>query len=84
MLIGLFWHSTYLLLLGQMLLIFEMSFDGIKHSAGLLYKIKFYLFIVRRFFLLIHFLVVEDHESPKSTCHVLHVPLTLECVRILS
>ena len=40
--------------------------------------------MVRCFFLLIHFLVVEDYELPKSTSHILGAPLTLECVRILS
>ena len=34
------------------------------------------------FILLIHFLVAEDYELPKSTSHILSVPLTLECVRI--
>ena len=36
------------------------------------------------FFSLTHFLVVEDYELPKSTSHILSVPLNLECVRILS
>ena len=40
------------------------------------------LFMVRCFFLLIHFL--EDHELPESTSHILSVPLNLECARILS
>ena len=40
--------------------------------------------MVRCFFLLIHFLVVEDYELPKSASHILSVPLTMECVRILS
>ena len=40
--------------------------------------------MVRCFFLLIHFLVVEDYELPKSTSHILSVPVTMECVRILS
>ena len=40
--------------------------------------------MVRCFFLLIHFLVVEDYELPKSTSHILSVPLNLECVRIPS
>ena len=42
------------------------------------------LFMVKCFFLLIHFLVAEDHELPESTSHILSVPLNLECVRILS
>ena len=33
---------------------------------------------------MIHLLVVEDYELPKNTSQVLSVPLTLECVRILS
>ena len=61
-----------------------MSFDGIEHAAGLLHKVKFLLFMVRYFFLLIHSLIVEDYESPKSTSHVLSIPLNLESVRILS
>ena len=40
--------------------------------------------MVRCFFLLIHFLVVEDYELPESTSHILSVPIHLECVRILS
>ena len=39
--------------------------------------------MVRCFLLLIHFLVVEDYELPKSTSHILSVPLTLECVNHL-
>ena len=50
----------------------------------LLYKINFYCVYGNFFFLLSHFLVVEDYELSKSTSHVLSVPLTLECVRILS
>ena len=40
--------------------------------------------MVRWFFLLIHFLIVEDYELPKSIIRILSVPLTLECVRIIS
>ena len=40
-------------------------------------KLNFILFMVRCFFLLIHLLVVEDYESPKSASHILSVPLTL-------
>ena len=47
-------------------------------------KLNFILFMVTCFFLLIHFLVLEDYELPKSTSHILSVPLNLECVRILS
>ena len=36
------------------------------------------------FFLFIHFLVVEDYELPKSTSHILSVPITLEWIQILS
>ena len=32
---------------------------------------------------MIHFLVVEDYESTQSISHILSVPLTLECDRIL-
>ena len=35
--------------------------------------------MVRCFSLLIHFLLVEDYESRKSTSHILSVPLNLEC-----
>ena len=56
-----------------------MSSDGIEHTTGLFRKIlSFILFMVRRFFLLIHFLVVEDYGLPKSTGHILSVPLNLE------
>ena len=47
-------------------------------------KLSFILFMVRCFFLPIHFLVAEDYELPKSTSYILIVPLTLESVRILS
>ena len=40
--------------------------------------------MVRCFFLLIQFWVVKGYESPKSTSHVLSLPLNLECVRIPS
>ena len=40
--------------------------------------------MVRCFFLLNHFLVAEDYELSESKSHLLSVPLTLECVRILS
>ena len=46
-------------------------------------KSSFILFMVRCFFLLIHFLVVEDYELPKSTSRILSASLNLECVRIL-
>ena len=46
-------------------------------------KLSFILFTGRCFFLLIHFLVVEDYELSKGTTHV-SLPLTLECDRILS
>ena len=39
---------------------------------------------MRYCFLLSHFLVVEDYELSQSTSHLLSVPLSLECVRILS
>ena len=65
-----------------LLVLFQMSFDGIEHTNGLLHKIKFYFFMIRCFFLLIHFLVAEDYESPESTSHVLSVPLNLESCSI--
>ena len=36
--------------------------------------------MVRCFFLLSHFSVVEEHELSESTSHLLRVPLTLEVV----
>ena len=59
-----------------------MSINGIGHTTGLLHKIRFHY--SKTFFLLIHFLVVEDYELPKSTSHAVSVPLSLGCVRILS
>ena len=47
-------------------------------------KLRFILFMVRCFFLLIHFLAVEDYELPKSTSHILIVPLNLDYANILS
>ena len=47
-------------------------------------KLTLTLFMIRCFFLLIHFLVAEDYELPKSTNHVQSVQLTLEGARILS
>ena len=35
------------------------------------------LFMVRCFFLLIHFLGVEDYDLPKIASHILSVPLNL-------
>ena len=61
-----------------------MSSDGIEHTTGLFQKkLSFISFMVRCFFLLIHFLVVEDYGWSKSAGHILSVPLNLECVRIL-
>ena len=40
-----------------------MSFDGIEHATGLFQKIKFCFFYGKMFFLLIHFLVVEDYDD---------------------
>ena len=45
-------------------------------------KQKFYIILVRSCFLLVNFL--EDYELPKSTHHILSVPLILECVKTLS
>ena len=36
------------------------------------------MFMLKCFSLLIHILVVEDYELPKSTSHILSVPLNLE------
>ena len=47
------------------------------------FKLSFILFMVRCFFLLIHFLVVEEYELSRSARHILSVALTLECVRVL-
>ena len=62
-----------------------MTVDGIEYSTGLFQKIKFYIVQGKMFFLidsliqmLIHFLVVEDYELPKSTTDTLSLPLTLE------
>ena len=60
-----------------------MSFDRIQYTSSLL-QITFYIAYGKTFFLFIHFLVLEDYELPKSTSHILSVPLTLKCVRILS
>ena len=38
-------------------------------------KLSFTFFMVRCFFLLIHFLVVEGYELPKSASYSLSVPL---------
>ena len=40
--------------------------------------------MIRRLFLLGHFLVLDDYELSQSTSHLLNVPLTLEYVGILS
>ena len=42
------------------------------------------MFIIRSYFLLIHFLVVEYFELPKSTVYVLSVSLILKNLEILS
>ena len=59
-----------------------MTIDEIEHTTGLFQKKYiqkgFILFMVRCFFLLIHFLVVEDYQLPKSTSLILSLPLTLE------
>ena len=49
-------------------------------------KLRFTVFLARCLFLLSHFLVVEaeDYQLPKSTSHILSVPLNLDCVKILS
>ena len=60
-----------------------MSFDRIELLVFFT-KFSFILFMVRWFFLLIHFLIVGDFEWSKTASHILTVPLTLECVRTLS
>ena len=59
-----------------------MTIDGIEHTTGIFQKKYiqkgFMWFMVRCFFLLIHFLVVEDYQLPKSTNLILSLPLTLE------
>ena len=57
-----------------------MSFEVIEHTTGLFQKFEFYVVYGKFFILLIDFLVVEDYELPKSTSHILKVPLNLECV----
>ena len=47
-------------------------------------KLSFIVFMVKFFFLLSNFLVVEDYELYKSTSHLLSAQLTLEYVRILT
>ena len=47
-------------------------------------KLSFTMVMVRSFFLLIHFLVVEDYELCKITSCFFSVQLTLECIKILS
>ena len=68
-----------------------LNISGISRAIALdilnvffLTKLSFTLVMVRSFFLLIHFLVVEDYELCKITSYILSVPLTLECVKILS
>ena len=65
------WYFKYLLTRYSILLVFFT-------------KLSFILFMVKCFISLIHFIVGEHYEFPKSTIHILSVPLNLECVRILS
>ena len=46
-----------------------MCFDMIEHTTTLFQKIQFFLFYSNMFFLLSHFLVVEDYVLPKSTSY---------------
>ena len=55
-----------------------MSFDRIKHTTGLLHKIKFYIVYGKMFFLIDSFL------SSRRLCLKVQVPLTLKCVGIPS
>ena len=61
------WYFKYLLTGWSILLLFFI-------------KLSFLLFMIRSFFLFIHFLIVENYELPKSTSHILSAPLTLECI----
>ena len=65
------WYSKWLL-------------TGWSNTTGLLHKIKFYCVFGKMFFLMRHFLVVEDYKLSKRTSHILSEPLTLERIRILS
>ena len=47
-------------------------------------QFSFIMFMAKCFFLLIHFIVVEDYELSQSTIHLLSVPSALEYARILS
>ena len=60
-----------------------MSFDGKEHTTRLFHKIKFYCASGKVFFLLSHFLVVEDNELSKSTSHLLSVLLSVHALRNL-
>ena len=75
------WHSTVSRIIA---LYFRCLLTGYSILLVLFTKLSFILFMVRCFFLLIHFLLVEDYELPKSTSHFLSVPLNLECIRIPS
>ena len=55
-----------------------MSFDRTEHTTGLLHKIKFYVVYGKMFLLIDSFHCgrsIEDYESPKSTSHVISLPL---------
>ena len=52
-----------------------MSLDRTEHATRLIHKIKFDCVYGKIFFL-----IEPSSELPKSTCHLLRVPLTLESV----
>ena len=61
-----------------------MFSNALEHTTDLFQKIEVLVVYAKCFFLLlIHFLVVEDHELPESRSHYLSVTLNPECTRIL-
>ena len=59
-----------------------MSFDRIEHSTGLLRKIKFYA--VYGTFIMASFFLIDLFLSSRRLNLTLALPLTLECLRMLS
>ena len=83
-LMGFPWHSTSLFFSDYSSWCFKRLLTGQSMVLIFFTKLTFRLFMIRRFFWLIYFLVVEDYELPEIASHVLSVQLTLECIRILS
>ena len=55
-----------------------MFSNALEHTTDLFQKIELLVVYAKCFFLLlIHFLVVEDHEVPESRSHYLSVTLNL-------